>query len=194
MAIRDRAELTTDNEATGIPHPLYLEQMRHVQEGFRLAGLRDHADEDDDFGVTPVSDLQTGLVAPTPREVPGAKTIHTAEPRDLLAHTKPLLIDVALDSWGYSLQGAVGLQGIGHGAAFSEGLQVKLARKIGDLTGGDLTKPIVVFCVNSERFTGYNAALRLAGLGYTDVRWYRGGVEAWEVNGLPEGELVLHDW
>ena len=26
-------------------------QMRHVQEEFRLAGLRDHADEDADFGI-----------------------------------------------------------------------------------------------------------------------------------------------
>ena len=180
----------------GIPHPLYLEQMRHVQEGFRLAGLRDHADEDDDFGIAPVSDLQTGLVAPTPREVPGAKTIHTAELRDLLAHTKPLLIDVALDSWGGIHYRVLSVcKGLAMAPHFRKRASCKIsARKIGDLTGGDLTKPIVVFCVNSERFTGYNAALRLAGLGYTDVRWYRGGVEAWEVNGLPEGELVLHDW
>jgi PQQ-dependent catabolism-associated CXXCW motif protein len=178
----------------GIPHPVYLEQMRHVQEGFRLAGLRDHANEDDDFGIVPVGDLQTNLVAPTPRDVPGAKTIHTDELRDLLSQNKPLLIDVALDSWGYTLPGAVGLQGIGHGAAFSEGPQARFAHKINDLTDGDMTKPVVVFCVNSERFTSYNAALQLAALGYTDVRWYRGGVEAWEVNGLREGELVLQVW
>jgi rhodanese-related sulfurtransferase len=53
------------------------------------------------------------------------------------------------------------------------------------LTGSDLNKPIVVFCVNSERFTGYNLVLRLAALGYAYVHWYRGGVEAWQVNGLP---------
>ncbi|HEY7578764.1 MAG TPA: tetratricopeptide repeat protein, partial [Acetobacteraceae bacterium] len=178
----------------GIPHPLYLEQMRHVQEGFRLAGLRDHAEEEADSGVAPVGGLQTDLVAPTPRDVPGVKTIRTAELGELLAQTTPLLIDVALDSWGYSLPGAVGLQGIGHGAAFSEALQARFARKIHSLTDGDKTKPIVVFCVNSERFTGYNAALRLAALGYTDVRWYRGGVEAWEVNGLPESAFVLQAW
>ena len=63
-----------------------------------------------------------------------------------------------------------------------------------DLTRGDLSAPIVVFCVNSERFTGYNLALRLVALGYTQVYWYRGGVEAWQVNGLPESDLVLHDW
>ena len=62
------------------------------------------------------------------------------------------------------------------------------------LTEGDLSAPIVVFCVNSERFTGYNLALRLVALGYTQVYWYRGGVEAWQVNDLPESDLVLQDW
>jgi rhodanese-related sulfurtransferase len=150
--------------------------------------------KDIDFGIQPVSDLHTDLVARTPLEVPGAKTIRTPGLTTLLSQTKPLLIDVALDSWGYSLPGAVGLQGIGHGAAFSEGVQARFARKTHGLTGGDLTTPIVVFCVNSERFTGYNAALRLTALGCTDVHWYRGGVEAWEVNGLPASELVLQAW
>jgi rhodanese-related sulfurtransferase len=31
-------------------------------------------------------------------------------------------------------------------------------------------------------------------LGYTNVLWYRGGREAWEVAGLPETELVMQDW
>jgi hypothetical protein len=35
--------------------------------------------------------------------------------------------------------------------------------------GGDLNKPMVVFCVNSEQFAGYNLVLRLAALGYTYV-------------------------
>jgi adenylate cyclase len=178
----------------GIPHPAYLEQMRHVQEGFRLAGLRDHADEEADGGIQPDKALYTDLIASTPTTVPGARTVRTAELVELIARLQPLLIDVALDSWGYSLPGAVGLQGIGHGAAFSEGVQARFARKIHDLTGGDVTKPIVVFCVNSERFTGYNAALRLVALGYTNVHWYRGGVEAWEVNDLPERGLVLQVW
>jgi hypothetical protein len=29
-------------------------------------------------------------------------------------------------------------------------------------------------------------ALRLVALGYTNVNWYRGGREAWEVAGLPD--------
>jgi len=31
-------------------------------------------------------------------------------------------------------------------------------------------------------------------LGYTEVYWYRGGTEVWEVAGLPETELVAQEW
>ena len=63
-----------------------------------------------------------------------------------------------------------------------------------ELTGGNLSKPIVAVGWNSERFDGRNLALRLVALGYTDVVWYRGGREAWEVAGLPEAELEMRDW
>ena len=72
--------------------------------------------------------------------------------------------------------------------------QTRFSHKIQDLTSGDLAAPIVVFGVNSERFTGSNLALRLVALGYTQVHWYRGGFEAWQVNGMPESDLELQDW
>ncbi len=50
------------------------------------------------------------------------------------------------------------------------------------------------FCVNAERFTAYNLALRLVSLGYTRVHWYRGGFESWQANHLPEEDLELQDW
>jgi adenylate cyclase len=113
---------------------------------------------------------------------------------NVLARLKPILIDVALDTWGRSIPNAIGLQGTGQGTGFSEAVQSRLRRKMQNLTNGDLSAPIVVFGVNSERFTGYNLALRLVALGYTQIYWYRGGVEAWQVNGLPETDLALQDW
>ena len=169
-------------------------QERTIRDALYLTGLRDHADEDANFGVEPDDTLHTDLVAPTPRTVPGAKTIRTAGLAHLLSRVSPLLIDVALDSWGRSIPGAIGLQGTGHGANFSDSVQARFNRKIHDLTNGDRTKPIVVFCVNSERFTGYNLVLRLVALGYTDVYWYRGGVEAWQTNNLPESDLTVENW
>ena len=62
------------------------------------------------------------------------------------------------------------------------------------LTKGDPTVPIVAVGFSSERFDGRNLALRLVALGYTDVRWYRGGREAWEVHELPEEPSTMQDW
>jgi tetratricopeptide (TPR) repeat protein len=178
----------------GLPDPAYLTQMRHVQEGLQLAGLRDHADEDDDFGVVPDNVLHTDLVGHTPTTSLVVTTTRTGELINVLARLKPILIDVALDTWGRSIPNAIGLQGTGQGAGFSETVQNRFRRKMQNLTNGDLSAPVVVFGVNSERFTGYNLALRLVALGYTQIYWYRGGVEAWQGNGLPESDLALQDW
>ena len=134
------------------------------------------------------------LVGHTPTTAPVATTIRTGELVNLLARLKPLLIDVALDTWGRSIPNAIGMQGTGQGAGFSETIQTRFRRKMQSLTKGDLSAPTVVFCVNSERFTGYNLALRLVALGYTQIYWYRGGVEAWQVTGLPETDLALQEW
>ena len=79
--------------------------------GFGSLDQRDHAEEDADFGVAPESMLHTDLVARTPTGVPGAMTIRTVELVSLLSRLKPIIIDVALDSWGSSIPDAVGLQG-----------------------------------------------------------------------------------
>ena len=106
----------------------------------------------------------------------------------------PVLIDVAVASWGQSLPGAIGLQGTGFGADFPAAVEKRFRGKIIGLLKGGLTAPIVVFCVNSERFTAYNLALRLLSLGCTSVYWYRGGVEAWQANDLPTSNLSLEAW
>jgi adenylate cyclase len=62
------------------------------------------------------------------------------------------------------------------------------------LTNNDMSTPIVAVGWNSESFSGYNLALRFVALGYSQVHWYRGGREAWEVNGQPEAELTPQEW
>jgi adenylate cyclase len=62
------------------------------------------------------------------------------------------------------------------------------------LTGGDRKQPLIAVGWNAERFQGRNLALRLVALGYTEVHWYRGGREAWEVANLPQTELVMQEW
>lgn len=112
----------------------------------------------------------------------------------LEANEKPIVLDTVMNSWGQSLPGAVGLKHSGLGGALDDQIQDRLRRKVPVLTNGDLAKSIVTVGFNSERFDGRNLALRLVALGYTQVYWYRGGREAWEVNELPETELDVQPW
>jgi hypothetical protein len=44
-------------EPRGLPEPAYSEQIQRVQEGLRLAGLREYAEETTDFGAAPIGSL-----------------------------------------------------------------------------------------------------------------------------------------
>ena len=181
-------------EPAGLPTPAYAKQIQRVQEGLRLAGLREYADESSDFGIAPSKSQWPHQVGFTPTTCPGATTICTQDLAVMVREGSPVLIDVAVASWGQSLPGAIGLQGTGFGADFPAAVEKRFRGKIIGLLKGGLTAPIVVFCVNSERFTAYNLALRLLSLGCTSVYWYRGGVEAWQANNLPTSNLSLEAW
>jgi adenylate cyclase len=112
----------------------------------------------------------------------------------LLCERQPVVIDSLLYSWGKSIPGAIGLKRAGWGGSYSDALQVRLRRKMQQLTRGNFSTPIVAVGWNSERFDGRNLALRLVALGYLQVYWYRGGREAWEVNGLPETGIDMREW
>jgi len=155
------------------------------------AGAADQAelDEDRDWGVAPTSQLrQPPYSAPTPRTVPlpGVATITTQGLKALLdAEPAPVLIDVASGDGHRTLPGAFWLPGAGRGYNFIDELQSSLAALLEKLTGGDRQRPVVFFCVNTQCWLSYNAALRGAAAGYARVYWYRGGIAAWRAAGLP---------
>jgi adenylate cyclase len=119
------------------------------------------------------------------------RTIRTPDLAAMLEQRKPLVLDTT--PWGRSIPGAFGLRA-GIGGTIHDDYQERLGRKIQQLTDGNLAMPIVAMGWNAERFQGRNLALRLAALGCTEVYWYRGGREAWEVAALPETELRMQDW
>jgi tetratricopeptide (TPR) repeat protein len=174
--------------------PVYIQQIRDYQAALRLAGLRDHADEDADFGIPADGLLHDEVGGRTPMDAPGARTIRTAELVRLLTDQAPLVIETVSNSWGRSIAGAVGLKFSGLGGSFTDEAQDRLRRKMAELTRGDPSVPVVAVGWNAERFDGRNLALRLVALGHLNVYWYRGGREAWEVAGLPETELSVQDW
>ena len=177
-----------------LTNPVLASQTERIRAALRLVGLRDHAEEDADFGVAPDDRLHDVLAGLTPTTVPGAATIRTAELEGFLPARQPIVVDSLPNSWGRSIPGAVGLKRAGFSGNYADATQDRLRVKMRQLTSGDLSKPIVAVGWNSERFDGRNLALRLVALGYTNVQWYRGGREAWEVNGLPETAVDVQEW
>ena len=147
------------------------------------------ASEDADHGIAPTRMLQTtGLSGPTPREIPGARTIRTEQLKQSLAsQPQPLLFDVLGGEAHVSLPGAIWLPGAGRGESFTDSIQLQLSRALEATTKGDRTRPLVFFCQGPQCWLSYNAALRAVALGYQSVYWYRGGIEAWLAAG---GELA----
>jgi len=176
-----------------ITNPVALGQINHMRDGLRLAGIRDHADEDAESGVVSDDALHTNYEAPTPTAAPGARTVRTSDLAALVAQRRPLLLDVGRP-WGRSIPGAVALWGAGVGGSTADEYQDRLGKKVQQLTHGDRSIPVVTVGWNAERYQGRNLALRLVALGYNEVYWYRGGRESWEVAGLPQAELVVQDW
>ena len=176
-----------------IASPLHAEQVEQLRRGLRPAGIRDHADENTDTEMTPDDVLHSEYEAPTPTSLPGGRTIGTADLATLLRRRQPLVLDVS-NPWGSSIPGAIGLWGAGVGGSTLDEYQDRLHSKMMQLTNSDLNLPVVAMGWNAERFQGRNLALRLVALGYTNVYWYRGGREAWEVAGLPETEIALQEW
>ena len=169
-----------------------VSQRRYVAEGLRMAGLRDHVEEDVDAGVPSTGELHQEAFGPTPMTVPGAATVRTEDVRRMLADVPLLVLD--LNGTGRSLPGAVVLGHAFTGGSLGDALQDRLRRKLQALTSGDAERPIIVLGWNAERWGSRNVALRLVALGYTRVHWYRGGKEVWEAQGLPEVEADVQEW
>ena len=125
--------------------------------------------------------------APTPLSIPGAMLIDTPELRERIAGERPaLLFDTAGGSGHDSMPGAIWLPGAGLGTGFDDAVQQQLERTLEAVTKGDRARALVFFCVSRTCWLSYNSALRAVRLGYREVYWYRGGLEAWRAAG---GEL-----
>jgi adenylate cyclase len=175
-----------------IKNEVAIAQYGRVLDGLRAAGVRDHADEDANTGLTADVALHSGYEALTSTGAPGARTIRTPDLAELLKERHPLVLDTM--PWGNSVPGAIGLWGSGIGGNLSDEYQDRLRRKMQTLAQGDRSVPVVTVGWNAERYQGRNLALRLVALGYSEVYWYRGGREAWIAVGLPTAEVTLQDW
>lgn len=144
-----------------------------------------YGDEDRDWGVAPTKQFRTNEYhAPTPRQIPGGRVIGTFELSQMLEkEPRPYLIDVLGGNIHRTVVGAFWMAGAGAGD-MSRDEEKRFLSAIASFAGGDKNRPLVFFCVDSQCWLSYNAALRAIGAGYTNVMWYRGGVAAWRQAGL----------
>lgn len=146
--------------------------------------LDEHDGVGEDFGVEATTTLRSeNFGSPTPLTILGGTLIGTRELHDKLRSKTPPTVIAAMND-PYSLPGAIALDYAGNGGAFNDATQTKLATALKEFTGGDKRKEVVIYCHHSRCWLSYNAMLRVAQLGYTNLRWYRGGIEAWIDAGL----------
>ncbi len=133
-----------------------------------------------------------GYHALTPNRVPGATTISTGRLVERMqSDNRPILIDVLGDDHD-TLPGAYWFThaGTDRGSGTNTDIENRLETLL-RAVAPDKSTPIVFFCLSYECWLSYNAALRAARIGYTNLFWYRGGTEAWKVAGLPTVSAVL---
>nr|CRH05781.1 Conserved protein of unknown function. putative Rhodanese domain protein [Candidatus Magnetococcus massalia] len=61
----------------------------------------------------------------------------------------------------------------------------RLKVECGDLMGLDKSKPVITFCNGLTCWRSPKAALAVKALGFTNVQWYRNGMNDWKKQDLP---------
>jgi rhodanese-related sulfurtransferase len=123
----------------------------------------------------------------TPQAIEGIKTITTQDvAKMLMSSSPPNLLEVT----GGNPAVLPGSNSIAFGGnafdnqaldtAFAERFTALLA-----LLAPDKSAPLVLYCFGRNTWFSVNAALRAKNAGYSNLYWYRGGVESWSAAKLP---------
>jgi len=138
--------------------------------------------------------------AATPVDIPPpVVAVDTAEAAALIARGAVILdvygasqsrFDELDGSWlvsepRMSLPGALWLPETGRGRLEPQ-IQAYLAENLAAATGGDLARPILVYCI-ADCWMSWNASQRISAMGYEAVYWYRLGTDGW----LDEGWALV---
>lgn len=140
--------------------------------------------ERQDAGVQPTNQLHTGAMhGPTPNQIPGGQVITT---KGLVALVQggrgvPVLVLDVLGNPQMQLPNAIPAAFAAQAGDFNDAVQQQLGQALTQLTQGNKQVPIVTYCQGPQCWMSYNAALRAIALGYQNVLWYRGGLQAWQM-------------
>jgi PQQ-dependent catabolism-associated CXXCW motif protein len=156
-----------------------------------------YADEDSDMGVVVPQTLREGseIHAPTPSTMPsGSKIISTLELVKLFKSEPKLVVldsNHANAAKKPTLPKANWLHGSGWAETkFNKTIDTNFAKVMAGIAPNKNT-PIVSYCSNWECWLSWNTTMRLSALGYTNLYWYRGGIDAWRAAKLPVIETPI---
>ena len=168
----------------------------HVQSLAKLLAPAERFYANEEYGgaMTSASGLRTQkLMDITPQKLEGIKTYGTQELAIALkSPAPPVLVDVwagvndAIPTAVTLLRGGAAFED----AAADKTFEARFAALLKLLTP-ELSAPLVFYCQNRNCWLSVNAALRAQRLGYTQVGWYRGGIDSWKAANLPLASVVL---
>ncbi len=136
--------------------------------------------------------------APTPATLAGARVITTDEAEALWQSKRAVFVDVLphaprpanlpagtiwRDKPHTNIPGSYWLPDTGYGE-LAPSTEAYLRDGLRQITGGDLSKLLVIYC-QRDCWMSWNAAKRVLSMGYTSVAWYPDGTDGWEEAFLP---------
>ncbi|MFN3960497.1 MAG: rhodanese-like domain-containing protein [Parvularculaceae bacterium] len=142
--------------------------------------------ERQDYGVPATKQLHAGQMhGPTPASIPGGQVITTKGLVALVQGRQApyMLFDVL--GGPQTLPGAIPAVILAQPGSFNDQVSQQFGQMLQQAAGGRKDVPLIFYCLSTQCWMSYNAALRAINLGYTNVLWYRGGIEAWQQAGLP---------
>lgn len=129
----------------------------------------------------------------TPQTLQGIRTFSTQELAQALKSSRP---PVVIDVWGGvndAIPTAVTL--LFGGAAFDDAKADKAFEtrflNLLKLFAPESDREVVFYCMSRDCWLSVNASVRARSMGYTQVGWYRGGIESWKAAGLPTASVVV---
>jgi PQQ-dependent catabolism-associated CXXCW motif protein len=147
---------------------------------------------DAESAFDPVTGYRTAHYrAAVPDRVPGGTRVDL-ETTDALIKSGAVLVDVmpaegggpdpSTGAWRLSrphqtISGATWLPDVGRGKISPE-IEDFFERNLERLSGGDKTKPLILFC-QSDCWMAWNAVQRAASYGYTRLNWFPEGTDGW---------------
>ena len=142
--------------------------------------------ERQDVGVKPSKQLHDGAMhGPTPASIPGGQVITTKGLAALVQGRQVPFVLFDVLGGPEVLPNAVPAAWLARPGSFDDAVQQQAGQMLRQLTQGRKDVALVFYCLSRECWMSYNAALRSIHAGYTNVLWYRGGIEAWKTAGLP---------